>query len=259
MKGLTLLRSAMLLLCVCILATSCSKKNRLLLPNEKVRKGNPVYIINANDSSQKFDYHRLEAGDKIVLNFLNNYDLQTLSFMSENRGGTIESFQLDKDGIVKLPLIGEIKLKGLNRFEASRRLEKEYVKFINNPLIEVTVVNVEVDVFGEVGRQGKYFFEKDKTTIIEVPALGGRFGKKASKKNFRIIRGDPKDPEMIIIELRKNDALQSYGLVMRDHDIIIVDTRSLYMNIDEISAYTALLQPVLILTNVLLIIYTLSN
>jgi polysaccharide biosynthesis/export protein len=257
MKLNPLAKNILFLIVFCILISSCSRKNRLLIPKENVR-ANPVYIINSNDSSTKFSYHRLEEGDRIALNFLNNYDLEKLSFVDDG-GGQAGSFRIDKDGMAKLPLLGPVKLAGLNRYEASRKLEKEYVKYINNPLIEVSIINVEVDVFGEVSKQGKYFLENDKSTLIDVLSNAGGISSKAKKNNVRIIRGDPANPEIIVVDLRDIDALKSEALVIRDNDIIIVDTRGLYTNIEEIGAISTLLQPVLILTNIMVVIYTLSR
>lgn len=56
-----------------------------------------------------------------------------------------------------MPLVGKVQLSGLSREQASKKLEKLYSTILNNPIIEVSIVSIKVNVFGEVARQGKFF------------------------------------------------------------------------------------------------------
>jgi polysaccharide export outer membrane protein len=232
--------------------SSCSYKNRnaILLPTEKPSGDEPVFVINRSDTSGSTYSHRIKSGDKIAIRFLNNYDLSKTSF---NVDATMEvGYVIDDRGLANMPLVGKVQLSGLTREEASRKLEKLYSSVLNNPIIEVSIISIKVNVFGEVGSQGKYLIDRDNLSLIDLLAEAGGVTNKARKKSIRIIRGNPKNPEII-------GSMKYQELLMQDNDIVIVDAMRVYNYSDAFQAGGTALQPFLFVVNTLAIVYTISR
>ena len=118
-----------------------------------------------------------------------------------------------------MPLLGRLNLLGLTRLEAAEKLEKEYSKFIINPIIDVNIASLSVTILGEVNTQGKILLDKENTTVIDVIALAGGFKDSGKKKDIKIIRGQ----EIIIIDLKNLKSLQSNKITIHDNDIVYVE------------------------------------
>jgi polysaccharide export outer membrane protein len=211
----------LLLLGILFLSESCSYKNRNILfkTSKRIKSKQAVLVVNAQDSGSTSYRHRIKIGDRLTVRFLNNYDIGSAAAQSATSTVTGEvTYMVNYDSSTILPIIGRTNLVGLTRLEASARLEKEYSKFIVNPIIDVNIPSLSVTVLGEAGSTGKITLDKENTTIVDIIAKAGGIGESGKKNDIRIIRGK----EIIIVDLRKIEALESPAIVMQDNDIVYV-------------------------------------
>ncbi|MES2559967.1 MAG: polysaccharide biosynthesis/export family protein [Bacteroidota bacterium] len=253
----------LLLLGVFFLSESCSYKNRNILfkTPKKIKSKQPVLVVNGKDSATAQYRHRIKIGDRLILRFLNNYDIGGAAAQSatSNAGasmGADNSYLVNYDSTTTLPLIGRINLIGLTRLEASEKLEKEYSKFIVKPIIDVNIATLSVTILGEITNSGKIFIDKENTTIVDVIAKAGGIKETGKKNNIKIIRGT----EIIIVDLKRIEALQSSAIIMQDNDIVYVEPYNVKANSEPYVAaqpiftfVMATAQLALFITNVYLI------
>lgn len=213
-----------------LLVASCSykRKNILLKTPKKIRTNEAVYVQSEDsNASKKLDVeyrHRIKPGDRLIIRFLNNYDIGQAASQSAtstaNLDGQLEKgYLVNYDSTVTLPLIGRVKLIGYSRLEAAKRLEEEYGKFVINPIIEVNIASLSVTVLGEVATPGKILLDKENTTVIDIIALSGGLKDTGKKNRVRIIRGK----EVIQLDLRKIEVLNNKAIIIQDGDIIYVE------------------------------------
>jgi polysaccharide biosynthesis/export protein len=232
-----------------LIASSCSYQNKNILfkTKKKIKTDEPVLIINETDSSGVVYRHRIKVGDRLSVRFLNNFDIGIASGQSATANANEElarsgnsGYLVNYDSTVILPLLGRVNLIGLTRLEASAKLEKEYSNFIVKPIIDVNIVSLGVTVLGEVNAPGKKYLDKENTTLVDVLAFSGGIKETGKKKNIKIIRGT----EIILVDLKKIEALESKALVMQDNDIVYVEPYDVKAASEPIVA----MQPILTLT-----------
>jgi polysaccharide export outer membrane protein len=80
---------------------------------------------------------------------------------------------------------------------------------------------------------------------------------KANEKTIKIIRGDPKNPQVTIVDLSKITSLSDPRLILQNNDIIYIAQNKRAIKNDQIQNLSTTLQPVLIILNTALIIYAL--
>ncbi len=263
----TYINIGVMALLLAILGTSCSSyKNRNILfkTQDKIKTTKPVLIINPTYSNIAVYRHRIKVGDRLVLRFLNNYDLGIAAKEGATAvanadlalSGTNAGYLVNYDSTCILPLIGRINLIGLTRIEASVRLEKEYSKFVVNPIIDLNIASLGVTILGEVARPGKIYVDKDNTTLVDVIAMAGGFKDAGKKNDIKIIRGK----EVIIVDLRKIESLQSPDITIHDNDIVYIepykvkaDTEPLASVLPVTTIVLAALQTALLVTQLFLI------
>jgi polysaccharide export outer membrane protein len=216
------------MLAILVLA-SCSykRKNVLFKTPKKIKTKEAVYIYSPDSNNLKnYDNyrHRIKPGDRIQINFLNNYDIgsaagQSATSTANMQGSGERGYLVNYDSTITLPLIGRTNIVGLTRLEAAKRLEQEYGKFVINPIIEVNIVSLAVTVLGEVTTPGKILLDKENTTLVDVIALSGGIKETGKKNRIKIIRGS----EVIMVDLRDINALNNNAIKIQDGDIVYLE------------------------------------
>ncbi len=135
------------------------------------------------------------------------------------------------DGMISLPLIGDIRVGGLTADELSQRIAARLKEFKESPMVSVHVKEVNsysVYVLGEVVTPGKFQL-KTYTTVLHAIALAGGFTQFASRNDIQVIRksvnGNGTQSDMHIA-VRYDDLLDGEGEVgnflLNSGDILVV-------------------------------------
>ena len=264
MRILTLLIKFSLIFLVVFLG-SCSFKQQQLLFKE--RGPNPDSLSSALKTSGNgtTDY-RIQSQDILQIRNLQNikYIVEEAPTTSINGNSMIASqgqtYQVEDDGTVALPVIGRVKVAGLTRTEAMKLIEDDYRKdVLKDPIIDLKIINLKVTLLGEVKAQGNYPLVKDKTNLIEMIGIAGGLTDKANEKNIKIIRGDVKNPQITEVDLSKTGTLADPRLILQNNDIIYVAQSTRATKNDQLQNFNTTVQPLLLIMNTALIIYSLIH
>ena len=99
---------------------------------------------------------------------------------------------VDSDGLISMPLIGEIKADGLTQRQLKDKIGERLREFFNNnPDVDATVLKVNSKryfVYGGVGRGGEFPLVEE-TTVMDALANTAGFKDFANKKKIYIMRG----------------------------------------------------------------------
>lgn len=99
------------------------------------------------------------------------------------------SYLVDLNGVIKLPMVGEVNVNGLTLKQAEEVLQKEYARFFKEPFVQLSFVNKRVIVLGALGGQ-VIPLENENTTLVEVLALAKGLNNDAKSRNIRLLRAD---------------------------------------------------------------------
>jgi len=156
-----------------------------------------------------------------------------------SRGGGTQSagaeFLVQNDGVVRLPMIGDVKLSGYTLLEADSVLKARYNEFYQQPFVTTQVSNNRIVVLGAVGGSSGQIIPlvNDNMNLIEVLALAGGIdggaitgagtGRIGRADNIRLIRGDLKNPRVQVIDLTSFAGMRQANLQVEPNDIIYVE------------------------------------
>lgn len=96
------------------------------------------------------------------------------------------------DGMITLPLIGDVKAVGQTPPELAEALGKELSRFVELPRVSVAVLqatSARFFVIGQVGRSGEFPLS-GRTTLLQALALAGGFREFAKTDDIVIVRRD---------------------------------------------------------------------
>ena len=102
-----------------------------------------------------------------------------------------EGTLLDSEGRIDLPLVGPVDLAGLTADEARGRLTDAFARYIREPQVIVTVVQLasrRIYIFGEMERPGVYPVDRP-LTALQALTLAGGFRPGADREKVALLRG----------------------------------------------------------------------
>ncbi len=170
------------------------------------------YVIQANDLLTLEVY--TNQGEKIVDPNREAFKEGTTSPVSV----TPSQYLVDIHGMVKLPLIDEVKLEGLTLKQAEAILSKAYERFYQGAYVLLSFSNKRVIVLGAPGGQ-VIPLANENIRLAEVLALAKGINADGRGENIRVIRDD----EVMLADFSTFEGYTKSNYVMKPGDIVYVE------------------------------------
>lgn len=168
---------------------------------------------------QKNDFLKLEVytnkGERIIDP---NPELSrsTSSTISQTRPQV--NYLVDLNGMVKYPVVGEMKMEGLTLRQAEAILQVEYEKYFKESFIVLTFQNKRVIVLGALGGQ-VIPLTNHNVTLAEILAMAKGLPNDSKARNIRIVRSD----KVFQVDLSTIEGFQSGNMIIEPGDIVYVE------------------------------------
>lgn len=181
----------------------------------------------ADSTAGKNRAYSIRATDKLRISIFQEDDLSTIS-------------RVDSRGTINLPLVGEIKVRGMTLDQAERTIEKAYQdgRFLRLPAVTVAVEDYaprEVSIQGQVKNPGRYPLPVESTmSVLDLVTKAGGFSDTAQGTAVRITRILPDGSTRVItldveslIKGRSNAKTngENNALLLEPDDIVYVPER----------------------------------
>ena len=223
------LKLGMVALLLAMFFASCVpyKKMLYLKDAQMVAENQSANYVN----ERNVDY-KLQPGDNLYIRFINTIDERSAAALAGDIGRTytstdaaiyLQSYTLDEDGCIELPLTGKIELKNLTVDGAKEKMQTEINKFVNQTTLIVKLSNFNLTVLGEVTRPGMYKVYQSQINLFEAVALAGNMTNFAKNSEVKIIRQTDNGSEVITVDMGKADILSSPYYYLKPNDIIYVE------------------------------------
>ncbi len=144
-------------------------------------------------------------------------------------------YAVNSQGYTMLPLIGEIKVVGLNQQTLAARLKKKYSPFIKDPYIMVTPL-IRVTLQGSVNRPGAYLIPPT-ASLWELVEMATGPSQNAELKKMRSERGGRVVSENLLRSFEKGYSLQEIGILSGDQIIVPGRTSFTYKDVLDLLSF----------------------
>ncbi|MEJ5961960.1 polysaccharide biosynthesis/export family protein [Pedobacter immunditicola] len=134
-----------------------------------------------------------------------------------------EGYRVNSDGKIKFPVLGEIKVEGLNIVQAQSLIESELSKYVNNSVVNVKFLNFRVTVIGEVNTPSTFVVPNEKINLLEALGLAGDMTPYGKRENVLIIREVDGKRTMARVNLNKQNVLNSPYFYLKQNDVIYIE------------------------------------
>ncbi len=217
--------SILVLLFLSLLLNSCvtSKTTNYLqeasyrIPTYKDDIGYQEYTLSPFDKL----YIRIYSPDLQTNSLINGKNTVSGNIPTDYRSD-LYTYTIDKDGKIKLPIAGEIRLDGLYVREAKSVIEQAIKSYIlDDCAIDVKLVGRYFSIIGsEIN--GKFPIHKEKMNIFQALALGGGLGDYADRSKIKILRESPNGIEIKEFDIRSKDIINSDFYYIQPNDVIYI-------------------------------------
>lgn len=205
--------------------------------------------------------YKISPNDVIELRVFSNDGFKLTDVTSTNSPGFINvnqgtlPYTVDIEGNAKLPVLGNVSLKGLTIREAQLMLEEKYSLYYIRPFILLKVTSRRVIIFPGTGGTSKVIIlDHNNITLLEGLAMAGGLSYDGKAYQIKLIRRTPGKSEVYHIDLSTIDGLKQGNIVLQSNDIIYVQQR-----IRVSQGIVTELSPIISIISSLLLVYTVLN
>lgn len=138
----------------------------------------------------------------------------------------MQTYIVDKNGNIQFPVLGTVKIGGLNRKEATDLLKSNISVYVKDPLVNIRITNFTITVLGEVNKPGSYIIQDEKVTLAEALGIAGDLSIYGKRKNILLVREIEGIKKFSIIDLTSVRSLSASTFGLKQNDIIYVEPNS---------------------------------
>lgn len=222
------MRNYVLLLFTVLAFSSCNINKNILFksPTDYTYDSLPdttdeSYTISPNDLID-FRFYTADGYMLVEGSFSGELNINNQTTNNNNR----LNYLVDKDGTIKLPVIGRINLEGLTVREAEELLERLYSELYNDPFVVLTVSNSRVIVSpGEGGSARVITLTNTNTTLMEAIGLAGGISNRGNASKIKLIRTEKESQKrkVYLIDLSTIEGVDEADIIVQANDIIYVE------------------------------------
>lgn len=173
--------------------------------------------------------------------------------LNDNQNG--KAYLIDNTGFIDFPVIGKIKIGGLTRTEANKKLVEAVSEYITKPSINLSILNFKISVLGEVYRPGSYVIQSERITLLEALSKAGDLTIYGKRNNLLVIREVEGKKTYSRVDITSANFLNSPFYYLAQNDVIVVEPNKTKINSSVIGPdVTALLSGLTVLLSLLAIL-----
>ena len=134
----------------------------------------------------------------------------------------LQSYRVDEEGNIEMPVLGKIHVEGLKRDEAAEVIKQALAKQVVNPLVQVNTIGAKVSVMGEVAQPGQVAISNGRLTILDALAAVGDLTPYGRRDNVLITREQDGKLEFARLDLTSPDIFASPYYFLQQNDVVYV-------------------------------------
>ncbi len=155
-------------------------------------------------------------GDVLLINVNGKIELSSPGLISTN--DTVSGSRVDESGAVRLPLVGEVTVAGMNLTQIESRLRQVFSRYLADPWIVVEIAvyrSHPLYLLGQFRNAGTFYMDRP-LTLLNGLALGGGMLDTANLRSARLVRDGQIIPVDIYQLLREGSLQQNVWLHAED-------------------------------------------
>jgi polysaccharide export outer membrane protein len=202
------------------------------------------YFQDLSDTSRKhlvemapFEPLRLQADDQVRVN-INSISPEAGQFFNLMMGtptsgvgggsampgqGSQNNYQINQEGVIILPVLGEIQAAGLTTEELRLKIKELLKDYLKEPVVNVTLTNFRVTVIGEVGGPKIVPVVGERINLLEALGAAGDMTVYGKRYNVKVVRRTGDKLDIASVNFNNSKAIGSPYFQLKPNDVVYVE------------------------------------
>lgn len=203
----------------------------VLMLSSCTSKKDIVYFQNVNNNQQVLNQvvnvtQKLSPNDLLKVSVL-AFDMSAVAMFNgegiSGSGGGSKTYLIDNNGNIEFPLLGNIKMAGLTRVEATKLLKDKISEYVKDPIVNLDLKNFKITVLGEVNKPGVFQINNERVTLLEALGLAGDMTIFGERKNILVIREGDGKKSYTRIDLTSDEIFKSPAYYLSQNDVVYIE------------------------------------
>lgn len=234
-----------------IFQTSCRSTKDITMLQELSKNTIQYYIPNEAPE------HKIRPFDNLYLSIL-TLDSEVNALFNPSIAGTgmnygtqnsfgspanqyVNGYMVNANGVIELPILGEIELAGLSLEEAQVRVKMRAEEYLKEPSVQVKLLNYKLNITGEVKSPGVYYNYDGSITILDLISMAGGITEYAEIKSIKVNRPNGNRIQTHNIDLTNNSVYASDFYYLQPNDLVYIPPGKLVRRNENASTYSQIL------------------
>lgn len=149
---------------------------------------------------------------------------------------TSNTYLIDKQGTIDFPVLGNLTAANLTIAQLKDSLKLKLNKYLQDPIVNVRLLNYKVTVLGEVTRPATYTVGSERITVIDAIGMAGDLTIYGKRENVLLIREEDGQRKFIRLNLNSSNLFESPYYYLKQNDIIYIEPNK--AKVDSLEANT---------------------
>nr|WP_316928046.1 polysaccharide biosynthesis/export family protein [Cyclobacterium marinum] len=225
---------------ILVAASSCVSNKKIIYMQDLSEEDIPLFTESELVANSTADYF-LQYNDVVDINVsttspeLNEIfgiasgdQSMRMNTQGAQNGGDIffiNGYTVDENGMVELPLLGEIKLLGLTTKQAQTLIESELKEYVNKEdfFVRVRLGGVRFSALGEFNNNGNFTILQNRISIFQAIAHAGDLTTTAKRDQLVLMRQYPEGTKTFRINLNDERLIASEFYFIRPNDMLYAE------------------------------------
>lgn len=204
--------------------TSClSNLQTEILQENPYKVGEMTEIVNAVPE------YRLQTNDVLSIE-VKSINSANVEYFNKSGGSMnvnslsnfLNGYNIDEEGKIYLPEMGEVELAGLTMSEARAHIQSVIQRQVPKATVFVTLVSFKISIIGEVRKPGYYFIYNNQLNVFEALALAGDLDDYADRSRITLIRQSDKGSKATLLDLTDPNVIESPFFYLQPSDALYI-------------------------------------
>lgn len=169
-------------------------------------------IVSSSDPELAKDYNQAEISKQ---NFQNT--------TYENGIPAKSGYLVYQDSTIDMPVIGSVKVGGLNRADAVDSINSILRNHLENPNVSINILNFKVTVLGDVKNPGTFVVPNERLTVIEAIGIAKDLNITARRDNIVVIRQENGVSQRYEVDITSPEVFNSPVYYLKQNDVVYVE------------------------------------
>ncbi len=218
-------KNIIIILVLSYATTSCKTLN--LFESATTPTASEIERVDSVFYGQKSSQYRIRVDDKITISIWGQDEWSVGSTYGVYNSNEVYGkwLMVDADGNIEIPKMGTMNVLDKTILELKREVQHSFSTWVQNPIVDVKILNREITVMGEVRDPQVIIVDKEQNRLLDLIARCKGFEFYANLRCIKILRQVGRDVYVANIDLTKPD-YRNLELNILPGDVVVVPSRS---------------------------------